>query len=125
MIKVTHKGNFSKTERFFNRVLKREYLNVLEKYGEMGVAALRSATPVDSGATADAWSFEIGRGKNATTIGFTNSNVNDGVNIAIILRYGHGTGTGGFVQGRDYISPAIQPVFDKIADELWKEVTAS
>ena len=124
MIKVTHKGNFSKTERFFNRVLKREYLNVLEKYGEMGVAALRSATPVDSGATADAWSFEIERGKNATTIGFTNSNVNDGVNIAIILRYGHGTGTGGFVQGRDYISPAIQPVFDKIADELWKEVTA-
>lgn len=123
MIKVRHRGNFNNLERFFNNVKGRHYLNILEKYGELGVEALKSSTPVDSGKTADSWTFEITRGKDSTSIGFLNTNVNDGVNIALILRYGHGTRTGGFVSGRDYISPAIQPVFDELAEAMWKEVT--
>lgn len=118
-------GGFTKTERFLNRMKRREYLNVLDEFGRDGVQALRNATPVDSGATAEAWDYEIKRTRNCTEIVWTNSNINDGVPIAVILQYGHGTGTGGYVQGRDYINPAIRPVFDKIAEKAWKVVTSA
>lgn len=118
-----HKGDFSKTEKFFNSLLKLDYLNVLERYGQAGVAALASATPKDSGLTAASWDYEITHNGKETTIAFTNSNISNGVNIAIILQYGHGTRNGGYVAGRDFINPAIQPIFDKIANEAWREVT--
>lgn len=118
-------GGFMKTERFLNRMKRREYLNVLDEFGRDGVQALRNATPVDSGATAEAWDYEIKRTRNYTEIVWTNSNINDGVPIAVILQYGHGTGTGGYVQGRDYINPAIRPVFDKIVEKAWKVVTSA
>ena len=122
-ITFRHKGDFSKTEKFFNSLLKLDYLNVLERYGKAGVAALAAATPKDSGLTAASWDYEITHNGKETTIAFTNSNVSNGVNIAIILQYGHGTRNGGYVAGRDYINPAIQPIFDKMANEAWKEVT--
>lgn len=118
-------GGFTKTERFLNRMKRREYLNVLDEFGRDGVQALRNATPVDSGATAEAWDYEIKRTSGYTEIVWTNSNINDGVPIAVILQYGHGTGTGGYVQGRDYINPAIRPIFDKIAEKAWKVVTSA
>lgn len=119
-----HRGDFSRTEKFLNRARGASYLNILGKYGQAGVDALASATPVDSGKTASCWTYQIEHNENSTTIYWTNTNVNDGANIAILLQYGHGTGTGGFVQGRDYITPAMQPIFDKIAQEAWKEVTS-
>lgn len=122
-ITFRHKGGFSKTEKFFNSLLKLDYLNVLERYGKAGVAALAAATPKDSGLTAASWDYEITHNGKETTIAFTNSNVSNGVNIAIILQYGHGTRNGGYVAGRDYINPAIQPIFDKMANEAWREVT--
>ena len=118
-------GGFTKTERFLNRMKRREYLNVLDEFGRYGVQALRNATPVDSGATAEAWDYEIKRTRDCTEIVWINSNINDGVPIAVILQYGHGTGTGGYVQGRDYINPAIRPIFDKIAEKAWKVVTSA
>lgn len=118
-------GGFTKTERFLNRMKRREYLNVLDEFGRDGVQALRNATPVDSGATAEAWDYEIKRTRDYTEIVWTNSNINDGVPIAVILQYGHGTGTGGYVQGRDYINPAVRPIFDKIAEKAWKAVTSA
>ena len=121
-IKIRHKGNFNKVEKFFNNVSKRDYLNRLNKYGEMGLEALRNATPTDSGRTVSSWNYLIERDSKATRIVWTNDNTNEGVNIAIILQYGHGTGSGGYVQGIDYINPAMKPVFDKIADEVYKEV---
>lgn len=124
-VKFEVSGGFTKTERFLNRMKRREYLNVLDEFGRDGVQALRNATPVDSGATAEAWDYEIKRSRNYTEIVWTNSNINDGVPIAVILQYGHGTGTGGYVQGRDYINPAIRPIFDEIAEKAWKVVTSS
>lgn len=124
-VKFEVSGGFTKTERFINRMKRREYLNVLDEFGREGVQALRNATPVDSGTTAESWDYEIKRTRNCTEIIWTNSNINDGVPIAIILQYGHGTGTGGYVQGRDYINPAIQPIFDKIAEKAWKVVTSA
>jgi hypothetical protein len=124
-VKFEVSGGFTKTERFLNRMKRREYLNVLDEFGRDGVQALRNATPVDSGVTAEAWDYEIKRARNYTEIVWTNSNINDGVPIAVILQYGHGTGTGGYVQGRDYINPAIRPIFDKIAEKAWKVVTSA
>lgn len=124
MIKFSHKGDFSKTTRYFEKVKKTAKMSDLDKYGRAGVAALSSATPVDSGLTAGSWYYEIERQNGRTSINFYNSNVNNGVPIAIILQYGHATGTGGWVEGQDYINPAIQPVFDKIANDAWKEVTS-
>lgn len=118
-----HKGNLKKTIKFLERMVKEEYLNNLDKYGREGVDALSSATPVDTGKTAASWDYRIEKTNSGTKIIWTNSNVNNGVNIAIILQYGHGTNHGGYVQGRDYINPAIRPIFDKIADNAWKEVT--
>lgn len=123
MISFRQKGDFSKATRYFERLKEVARLSILDKYGREGVAALESATPVESGKTAQSWSYEIERSKGSATISFSNSNINKGVNIAVILQYGHGTGTGGWVEGRDYINPAIQPLFDRIADEAWKEVT--
>lgn len=123
MITFRHKGNFSKTRRYLERVKEAINLGFFDKYGREGVAALESATPVESGETAAAWDYQIDHGRESITLSFTNSHVNQGVPIAIILQYGHGTGTGGWVQGRDYINPAIQPIFDKIANDAWREVT--
>lgn len=123
MISFRQKGNFSKFDRFLERAKGVAHLSILDKYGREGVAALSSATPVDSGKTADSWYYEVSNKNGIATVTFKNSNVNNGVCIAIILQYGHGTGTGGWVEGRDYINPAIQPIFDRIADEAWEEVT--
>lgn len=123
MIKVRQKGDFSKVEKYFERVKKGARVSVLDKYGKAGVAALSSATPVDSGLTAQSWYYEIERQNGIVKINFCNSNINKGVPIAIILQYGHATGTGGWVEGRDYINPALQPIFDKIAEDAWREVT--
>lgn len=125
MISFKHRGDFKRTEKFFNTVKGAGYLNKLAKYGQMGVDALAAATPVDSGLTAASWTYEITSDDNSTTISWINTNVNKYVNIAIILQYGHGTGTGGYVQGRDYINPAMRPIFDQIAKEAWKEVTTA
>lgn len=123
MITFRHKGDFSKSMRFLERLKETVKLGDLDKYGREGVAALSSMTPVDSGLTANSWSYEIVRSNGVVKIEFHNSNVNEGVPIAVILQYGHGTGTGGWVEGRDYINPAIQPIFDKIVDDAWREVT--
>lgn len=125
MIKFRHRGNFDKTEKFLKKVSKSDFLKDLEKYGDMGVKALASATPVDSGLTRESWSYEIEKSSDSYKIHWTNSNVHNGVNIAVILQYGHGTGTGGYVKGLDYINPAIRPIFDEIADSAWKEVVGT
>lgn len=122
MITITHKGNFNKSEKFLKSVANSEYLSVLERYGREGVAALASATPMDSGLTASSWQYNIRRTLNGWNISWTNSHYVAGVPIAIILQYGHGTRNGGWVQGQDYINPVIQPIFDKIANEAWKGV---
>lgn len=123
-IRVKHRGNFNKTEKFFKKAQKDEFFDRLDRYARMGVSALESATPVDSGLTASSWDYEIHQSRNSAKIVWTNSNINQGVPIAIILQYGHGTRNGGYVQGRDYINPAIKPVFDRIAEGVWKEVTS-
>jgi hypothetical protein len=123
MISFRQKGDFSKTTRYLTRVKSASDLKILEKFGAEGVQALASATPVDSGNTANSWYYKITRSKGSATISFHNSNIQNGVLIAIILQYGHGTRNGGWVQGRDYINPAIQPIFDRIRDEAWREVT--
>lgn len=123
MISFRQKGDFSKLDRYLERLKESARLGILDKYGKAGVAALSSATPVDSGTTASSWYYKIEHNHGSASIAFYNSNINKGVPIAIILQYGHGTGTGGWVQGRDYINPAIQPIFDQIADEAWREVT--
>lgn len=123
MISFRQKGDFSKLTRFLGKAKNVVRIGDLDKYGREGVAALASATPVDSGLTASSWYYEIENKNGSVKIQFNNSNIQNGVPIAIILQYGHGTGSGGWVQGRDYINPAIQPIFDRIADEAWREVT--
>ncbi len=122
MITFRQKGDFSKLNRFLERAKETVHLGDLDRYGREGVAALASATPVDSGKTASSWYYEVTRTRGGATISFKNSNINKGVPIAIILQYGHATGNGGWVQGRDYINPAIRPIFDKLANDAWKEV---
>ena len=117
-------GNFEATTRFLEKASRMEALRVLNAYGEKGVRALEAATPVDSGATASSWSFEATGTRGNYVISWNNSHVNQGVNIALILQLGHGTGTGGYVQGRDYINPAIRPIFDQMAEDVWREVTS-
>jgi hypothetical protein len=124
MIKFKHKGDFSKTEKFFNSVLNRDYLNVLSGYGKEGVQILAEATPKRTGLTAASWTYEITQTSSGEiSISFLNTNIQNGENIAIILDVGHGTKRGGWVKGRHYIDPAIQPVFDRMAEAAWKEVT--
>lgn len=122
MIRFRHKGDFSKLTRYFERVREVIKQGDLDRYGRAGVEALRAATPVDTGTTADSWYYEITNTKGRVTLSFHNSNIQNGVPIAIILQYGHGTRNGGWVEGRDYINPAIQPIFDKITENAWKEV---
>lgn len=121
-IKLKAKGNYRKAHTYLEKLLEVAHLGQLDKFGRMGVEALSAATPKESGMTSESWMYQIERTKGTAKIIWTNSNVNEGVNIALILQYGHGTGTGGYVEGRDYINPAIQPVFDRIAEEASEEV---
>lgn len=123
MISFGQKGDFSKTMKFLQKAKDLARLTILHKYGREGVAALASATPVDTGKTAASWSYKIEQKNGSVSLAFFNSNVQNGVPIAIIIQYGHGTGTGGWVEGRDYINPAIQPIFDRLLDAIWREVT--
>lgn len=123
MIKVSHKGDFSKLTRYFKRVNQAAKVDNLEKYGEKGVALLSASTPVDTGLAASSWYYKITTTDGRTTISFHNSNIENGVLVVIILQYGHGTRNGGWVEGRDFINPAVQPLFDEIANNAWKEVT--
>ena len=123
MIKFTHKGDFSRVTAYLKNVKKGANVRSLEKYAREGVAALSAATPVDTGYTAKSWYYEIEDKNGTVRISFCNSNIQNGVPIAIILQYGHATGTGGWVEGRDYINPAIQPIFDRILNDAWREVT--
>ena len=123
MISFRQKGDFSNLTRYLERVKNVVKIGDLDKYGRAGVAALASATPVDTGLTANSWSYEIENRNGSAKITFSNSNIQNGVPIAIILQYGHGTRNGGWVEGRDYINPAIQPIFDQIVNNAWREVT--
>ena len=123
MITFRQKGDFSKVQKYFEGLKAAERFKILDKYGKDGVAALASATPVDSGVTANSWYYEVETKKGSASITFHNSNIQNGVPIALILQYGHGTRNGGWVQGRDYINPAIQPVFDRLVEHAWREVT--
>lgn len=125
MISFRQKGDFSKLNSYLERLKGVLRFSELDKYGRRGVEALRSMTPVDSGLTANSWYYEIERTGDSASLRFLNSNINDGVSIAVILQYGHATKNGGYVEGRDYINPAIRPIFDQIAEEAWKEVTRS
>ena len=122
MISVSHKGDFNNLETLINRVLRRDYLNILAEYGRKGVEALKAATPVDTGLTRDSWEYEITANSKKTSIYWTNSNIQNGVPIAIILQYGHGTKNGGYVQGVDYINPALAPIFSQMANEAWRRI---
>ena len=123
MIVFKQKGDYSKVTRYLERAKKGVNVRSLEKYGEAGVKALASSTPVKTGLTANSWYYEIENKNGVVRISFCNSNIQNGVPIAIILQYGHGTRNGGWVQGRDYINPAIQPIFDELTNDAWKEVS--
>lgn len=123
MIKVRTKGSSKNAERFLHRMEKQEHLRGLERYGPMGVAALKAATPVDSSETANSWTYSIVKEKDFYSIVWRNTHVVNGTPVAILLQFGHGTRQGGFVHGRDYINPAIRPVFDQILSAMWKVVT--
>lgn len=121
-IRIRQKGDFSKAEKYFKKLMDSDELQFLMKYGQKGVAALSLATPVDTGKTAASWTFDIVKEDGLIKLTFNNANIQNGINIAIILDIGHGTGNGGYVVGRNYIEPAIQPIFDEMAKNAWKEV---
>ena len=123
MFKVRQKGNFNKFERFSNRMLNRNYLNILSSYAAQGVEALKAATPKASGETANAWNYEIESGDGRTTIWFTNDHENNGANVAILLIHGHATRNGSYVQGVDFVTPALEPIFRDLSYKMWLEVT--
>ena len=123
MITISNKGDFAKTISFLNASKNMNLNSILDKYGKEGVSLLSRNTPIDSGKTATSWAYKIETSKGKTSINWYNTNVVDGVNIAIILQYGHGTQNGGYVAGRDYINPALLPLFNRMTDEIWKEVT--
>ena len=125
MITFTSSGSFKKTESFLHFLHEMELTATLKKYGAEGVQALSAATPVDSGLTAASWDYQVIHKGSEWSIIWTNSNIEDGFPVAIMLQYGYGTGTGGYVQGRDYINPAVKPIFDAIEDEVWKAVTSA
>lgn len=122
-ITFTTRGTWDKTTRYLDRLKTVQITSILNKYGQRGVAALAAATPVETSQTANSWTYEIVVKRGSYTIHWKNTHVEGGAPIAVLLQYGHGTGTGGYVQGRDYINPAIQPIFDQIAEEAWREVT--
>ena len=125
MISIRSTGSFNKTESALKRMRKPDILSILQSGGREGVSALVQATPIDSGLAADSWDFVVSSDRGKYTITWTNNDVENGFPVAIMLQYGYGTGTGGYVQGRDYINPAIQPIFDSIADKVWKAVTSA
>lgn len=122
MIRVSSRGSFRNTITWLDRLAHGDVYRDLDRYGRMGVEALSGATPVETGATARSWTYEIERSRSGVTISWSNTNENEGSRIALLIQYGHGTGTGGYVSGRDYINPAIRPIFDHIATEVWKKV---
>lgn len=122
MLKIESRGSFQKTERFLKKMSKGEIFRVLERYGREGVAALRSHTPSESGQTANSWSYEVKNDNRQASITWSNSHMAGSTPVVVLIQYGHGTGTGGYVPGRDFINPALQPIFDKIANDVWKEV---
>lgn len=124
MITFKQKGDFKKTKIYLEHAREADYKAILEHYGRLGVAALAYNTPVDTGNTANSWNYEIQIKRGAMSISWTNSNIQNGVPIAILLQYGHGTKNGGYVEGVDYINPALQPIFDKLVDAAWKEITS-
>lgn len=123
MITITQKGSFNNSEKYLNRLKDSEFLSILNKYGDIGVAALSSATPKDTGLTSQSWYYTIVKRRGYYSIRWHNRYEEDGTPIAVLIQYGHGTGTGGYVQGRDYIMPAMRPIFDKILADAMKEVT--
>lgn len=124
MIKVKCKGNFKKTETYLAKIGRPIDMTIIKRRAEDGLIALKSATPVNSGKTRDSWYYQIKQDNGVISIQYCNSNVADYVPIAVIIQYGHATGTGGWVEGIDYINPAIRPVFEDIKNDLWKEVTS-
>lgn len=123
MITIESQGEWKLTRNWFDRMTKLDLALIMNQFGKEGVSALAAATPSRSGLTSKSWNYEVTRKGNNWKITWTNSNVNKGANIAVLIQYGHGTRNGGYVVGRDYINPAIRPVFDKIAKKAWKEVT--
>lgn len=124
MIRIKQSGNFNFLERFLKRAPSIDYHRILSKYGQEGVAALASVTPIDSGDTKNSWSYEVVVSPGYSRLTWKNSNVtSSGVPVAILIQYGHATGNGGYVEGRDFINPAILPIFQRLADELWREVS--
>lgn len=122
MISVTQKGDFKKLTSFLEKSKEVFNVGILDKYGKQGVAALQAATPKDTGKTAESWTYQIERKAGGVALTFHNTNRNKGVPIAVILQYGHATGNGGYVEGVDYINPALRPIFEKLAEEAWREV---
>lgn len=112
-------------ESFLKSISKLDIMGILNSYGQEGVSALSLATPLDTGLAALSWDYEVSRKGGVYSITWTNSDIENGFPVAIMLQYGYGTGTGGYVQGEDYINPAIRPIFDKIADKVWKAVTSA
>jgi hypothetical protein len=122
MITVSSSGTFNKTHKFFQFMKSTRPFDPLDRYGREGVRLLSSATPIDTGETANSWSYNVEHRGSRHILTWSNDNVEDGVNIAVIIQYGHGTGTGGYVQGIDYINPALRPLFDKLVEDVWREV---
>lgn len=125
MFSIRQRGNFNKTEKFLRKSFGLRWRSVLEKYGRLGVEALSAATPVDTGLTASSWNYEIIQNESGMSIIWNNQNVVNHVNIALILQYGHATRNGGWVEGTDYINPALKPIFEKLAKDAWKEVSST
>lgn len=123
MIKLSTTGDFKKTKKFLENINPHFIYNRLDRYGQLGVDRLRDATPKDTGLTSESWSYKLYVGQERASIEWWNSNIKDGVPIALVIQYGHGMPNGGYVQGIDYINPALKPVFEAIKDDLWKEVT--
>lgn len=124
MIRISHSGDFKNLEKFLKKTKKENLSAILSRYGDLGVRALKDATPKRSGQTASSWGYEVEQNNKSLSIYWTNSNINQGVNVAILIQYGHGTRTGGYVSGIDYINPSMKPIFEQIATNLWKEVTS-
>ena len=122
MVTIKCVPKFKKTDSYLEKLKEVFHSGLLDKYGKMGVDALRDATPKDTGKTANSWTYEIKRVNKTITINWTNTNFNNGVPVAVVLQYGHATRNGGFVKGIDYINPAMAPIFQQIAEEAWKEV---
>ena len=123
MLVVKQKGDFSKVNSYFQKLLSIPKLSILDNYGRLGVSRLSAATPVDTGKTANSWSYGVERTKEGASLIFYNSHINLGANVAVLIQYGHGTKQGAWVEGIDYINPALRPIFEEIAKDIWKEVT--